>query len=212
MNCSLLSTTQMADETTDASNKEQLVIIFRYVDHELEVHEQLVGLYQLERTDAKTVVTVLKDVLTALNLDIHKLRGQCYDSARTMSAAKSGVAKQMLMEETLAFYTHCYGHALNLAASDTIKNIQILKNALDTTYEVCKLIKFSPKRDAAFQKLKAEIRPGSPGIQVLCPTHWTVRADALRSVLNNYSVLLELLAYVHMNNQKTVKSENTFKA
>ena len=66
--------TTMADETTDASNKEQLVIIFCYGDHEVEVHEKLVDPYQLERTDAKTVVTVLKDVLTALNLDIHKLR------------------------------------------------------------------------------------------------------------------------------------------
>lgn len=34
--------TVMADETTDASNKEQLVTIFRYVDSELLVHEEIV--------------------------------------------------------------------------------------------------------------------------------------------------------------------------
>ena len=27
---------------------------------------------------------------------------------------------------------------------------------------------------------------------MLCPTHWTVRADALKSVLDNYAVLQEL--------------------
>ena len=129
--------------------------------------------------------------MVALNLDIHRLRGQCYDGASTMSGAKSGVAKQILEEEPRAFYTHCYD-ALNLAASDTIKGVSVLKNAMDTTHELCKLIKFSPKRDAAFHKLKAELQPGTPGVRVLCPTRWTVRADALRSVLDNYAVLQEL--------------------
>ena len=46
-----------------------------------------------------------------------------------------------------------------------------------------KLIKFSPKCGAAFQKLKAEIQPGLPGIQVLSPIHCTVRPDALKSLL-----------------------------
>ena len=63
---------------------------------------------------------------------------------------------------------------MNLAAGDTIRGVSVLKNALDTTHEVVKLIKFLPKCDATFQKLKAEIQPGSPGVSVLCPTRWTV--------------------------------------
>ena len=85
-----------------------------------------------------------------------------------------------------------HGHALNLVASDTIKGVTVLKNAMDTTHELSKLIKFSPKRDAAFHKLKAEIQPGSPGVRVLCPTRWTVRADALKSVIDNYAILQDL--------------------
>ena len=34
----------------------------------------------------------------------------------------------------------------------------------------------------------------SPGIRVLCPTRWTVRAEALKSILDNLNVLLELWA------------------
>ena len=34
--------------------------------------------------------------------------------------------------------------------------------------------------------------PDTPGIRVLCPTWWTVRAEALQSILENYQVLLEL--------------------
>ena len=63
----------MADETTYASNKEQMVTVFRCVDDELKVHEEFVGLYQLDTTDAKTIVTAPKDVMVALNLDINQL-------------------------------------------------------------------------------------------------------------------------------------------
>ena len=55
-----------------------------------------------------------------------------------------------------------------------------------------KLIKHSPKRDALFTKLKKEFQPELPGMRVLCPTRWTVRADSLKSVLDNYLVLQEL--------------------
>ena len=32
----------------------------------------------------------------------------------------------------------------------------------------------------------------SPGVRVLCPTRWTVRADSMESIVRNYSVLQEL--------------------
>lgn len=44
-------------------------------------------------------------------------------------------------------------------------------------------------RDALLQKLKEELSVESPGIRVLCPTRWTVRAGALHSIQANYDVL-----------------------
>lgn len=32
----------------------------------------------------------------------------------------------------------------------------------------------------------------SPGIRVLCPTRWTVRAQVLKSIIDNFNVLCEL--------------------
>lgn len=80
-----------------------------------------------------------------------------------MRVARNGVAKQLSDKESRAAYTHCYGHALNLAATDSIKNSKIMKDALDVTYEVSKFIKFSPKRDVTFEKLKDSIAPDTPG-------------------------------------------------
>ena len=38
----------MIDETTDVANTEQVVLVFQWVNSELSVHEEFVGLYQTE--------------------------------------------------------------------------------------------------------------------------------------------------------------------
>ena len=108
-----------------------------------------------------------------------------------MAGARSGVAKKLSDDEPRAVYTHCYGHALNLACSDAIKQCKALKDALDITYEVTKLINMSPGRDTIFEQVNNTMAPDSPGIRLLCPTRWTVKADSLKSVLNNYEALTE---------------------
>ena len=67
-----------------------------------------------------------------------------------------------------------------------------MRDALDTMHEITKLIKKSPARDAIFKRLREEIGSGTPGIRVLCPTRWTVRAEALKSILDNFDILLKL--------------------
>jgi len=67
-----------------------------------------------------------------------------------------------------------------------------MKNALDLIFEVTKLVKYSPKRDVQFEKLRSELAPDTPGFHVLYPTKWTVRAVYFKSVLDNYIVLQKL--------------------
>ena len=185
--------TIMADETTDASNKEQVVIIFRYVDNnDVSVEEEFIGLYCIPSIELDTLVSILKDSLSRLNLPLSKVRGQCYDGASNMSGIKNGVATQICKEEPWAVCTHCYDHSLNFAAADVIKQSKVMKSALATTHEVTKLIKYSPRRDALFQNLKSGIAPDTLGIRVLCPTRWTVWANLLASILSNYTVMQEL--------------------
>ena len=43
----------MVDETTDTSNTEQMVVCLRFVDNNLKVHEEVVGLYSLESNSAQ---------------------------------------------------------------------------------------------------------------------------------------------------------------
>ena len=88
--------------------------------------------------------------------------------------------------------THCYGHALQLAVGDTIKAIKLTRGTLDAAFELNKLIKYSPKRERAFNRLREETTPGNSGYRTLCPTRWTVRAVSLQSILDNWDVFQDL--------------------
>ena len=100
--------------------------------------------------DAATLSTIIKDLFTEMNLCFGKLHGQCYDGASVMSGSKSGVAKRISEVERKAVFTHCYSHALNLAAGDALKQDKVMRDALDTNREITKLIKYSPCREVIF--------------------------------------------------------------
>ena len=110
-----------------------------------------------------------------------------------MMGRRKGVAKQILMEEPRALHTHCYGYALNLSCQDMICDVKHVKDALDVTFQLSKLLKYSAKRTAEYQCLKQELAPEQPRFRTLCPTRWIVTAASLTSILTNYQVLQECL-------------------
>ena len=75
-----------------------------------------------------------------------------------------------------------------------MKQSKPIKNALETTFEITKLIKHSPRREGIFKEIKgaSDALAGdnhSPGVCVVCPTRWTVHADSLASIICNYSAI-----------------------
>lgn len=179
----------VVDDTTDVSTTEQVVFVLRWVDDDLEPYEEFLGINQTASIDANTLVALVKDILIMFNIDMKSCRGQCYDGAANMAAVCAGVAKQILAVEPRPLYTHCYGHSLNLACQHTIREIKVLRNAIDMTLELPRLLKYSSKGNATYKKLKEELSPGEPGFRTLCPTRWTMRADFLARVEANYCVL-----------------------
>ena len=55
--------TIMVDKTTDLLNKEQVVLVFQWVNNDLVPHEEFVGLYQTDSITSSALVAVIKDVL-----------------------------------------------------------------------------------------------------------------------------------------------------
>ena len=53
-----------------------------------------------------------------------------------MRGTRVGVANRITDEETRTVFTHCYGHSINLAASDSVKRSKVIEDAFDTTHEI----------------------------------------------------------------------------
>jgi hypothetical protein len=126
--------------------------------------------------DSPSLLAAIKDMLLRMNLQLCHCRGQCYDGASNMSGSRNGVAAQITREENRALYLHCFTHSLNLAVSDTVKNSIVCRAALEIAFEVTKLVKYSPKREAAFDRIKSgnEEHSFAGRIRSFCPTRWTV--------------------------------------
>ena len=117
--------TIMIDEATDLANIEQVVLVIRSVKNNLTVTEDFIGLYKTESIESSSLVTIIRDALLRMNLKLKYCRGECYDGASNMTGVRNGVAKQLTDEEPQAIFIYCYGHALNHAVGDTVKNVNL---------------------------------------------------------------------------------------
>ena len=108
-----------------------------------------------------------------------------------MVGCKNGVATQLLAKEKRAVLTHCYGHALNLAVGDSMKQSKVCRDTLDTSYEISKLLRFFD-RIRVENHAEVDIGPKAVGIRAMCPTRWTVRGDAIESIIEHYDTLSQL--------------------
>ena len=102
---------QSCATSTHISNKEQLTICIRWVDKELEAHEDFLGFYNVPDIGAETIVLAIKDVLLKLQLSLVNCREQCYDGTSNMMGHKTGVAKRIQDLQQKAYPTHCHGHS-----------------------------------------------------------------------------------------------------
>lgn len=155
--------TIVVNESTGVSNHEQVVICIRWVSKTLMFMKTSLVFTKLIRLMlALWYIHVIKDIFLKLNLSLTRIRGQCYNGAASVAGIRPRMAKQFLDEEPRVVYTHCYGHALNLACDNAIKQCGLIKDALDITHELIKLLKNSPRRDACFETFKTEIAPDTP--------------------------------------------------
>ena len=106
------------------------------------------GLHSLDSTTAGTIVQTIQYILLRLSLQLEYCRGQSYDGESSMAGCKTGVATTFLRKQPLALYTHCYGHALNLAVQESVKANHVFRDTLDTGGDV----KIDHRKEKHFSK------------------------------------------------------------
>ena len=93
---------------------------------------------------------------------------------------------------------------LNLWLQDAARQIPLLRDALDTVRDIVKLINYSPKHKTLFsEKLHDHsVSCNSSDLKPLCPTRWTVRAEAIDAIIKQYTIITETLDEVYILPQR----------
>ena len=132
------------------------------------------------------------------NIDILKIRAQCYDGASNMAGKFRGVQALMRERSPHANYVHCKSHCLNLALIHS-SNIQCVRTMISTVQDISFMFDYSAKRLTAFvdelsrdASTKVEMEQRTK-LRTLCETRWSSRADALASFKHAFPVVVHAL-------------------
>ncbi len=192
------------DGTRDISGVEQEALCLRYVDTDLLVHEDFIGLYEITSTTGENLARIILDVLLRLNLPISGLRGQAYDGASNMAGKYSGAQAVIQRAQPLAPDIHCGAHCVHLITQQACSASSVVRNALDWIHDLGTFFGQSGKLKDKFKAIVAAEGEGPAlSIRPLCPTRWTVRSPAIRAVLSQYGMVLNALDEMAASNSES---------
>ncbi|AEE82778.1 putative protein [Arabidopsis thaliana] len=88
----------LVDESADASNKEQMTVVFRFVDKYGVVKERFIGVIHVKETSSLSLKSAIDSLFAKYGLSLKKLRGQGYDGASNMKGEFNGLRSLILKE------------------------------------------------------------------------------------------------------------------
>nr|XP_011468585.1 PREDICTED: zinc finger MYM-type protein 1-like [Fragaria vesca subsp. vesca] len=141
----------LVDESRDVSVKEQMAVIFRYVDKNGYVIESFIGIEHVESTTAMSLERAINALFSKHGLNITRLRGQGYDGASNMSGEFNGLKTLILKENSSTFYVHCFTHQLQLALVGVAKKHDIVGAFFISVVRVVNIVGASSKRRDIFR-------------------------------------------------------------
>ena len=186
----------MADEATDASNKEQLAICARYVEQDTQViEERFLGFTECDTgVTGEAIASRILQHLDTWQLPALQLRGQTYDGAGAMAGKKKGAATRILELYPKALYTHCAAHVLNLCIVKSC-SIPDIRNTMDAADSISRFFAYSPKRQLCLEKAIHDMSEGEhrKRLKSVCKTRWVERHEAFETFLDFFQPLVHCL-------------------
>lgn len=113
----------LVDESRDASIREQMAVIIRFLNIKGDILERLLAVKHVVNTTSASLKRSLDEVFATHGLSMSRLRGQGYDGASNMRGQLNGLKKLVLDENPHAFYVHCFAHQLQLVVVAVVKGI-----------------------------------------------------------------------------------------
>ena len=186
----------LTDEAADASVKEQMPLVLRFVDKDDYIREEFVGFIHCDTgTSGSALSEKILSTLAELKLDARLMRGQGYDGAGNMAGKNKGTAVLIQEQYLLAVYTHRASHVLNLCIMEATSTASV-RNMMNTLKEIYLFFHSSAKRQLKLGEFIDETSNQKHKLKNLCKTRWVERHEALHTFAELYNVIVQTLEHI----------------
>ena len=174
----------LADEVTDISNVQNLVIFIKYYDHEKGEAQtayidstDLLSFSETNLADSQTIHDCLINLISNLKLQLPNLKAFSSDGASAMTGFKGDINTELRERQSLKHLlnAHCVYHRLALACADSSDQLNFLKEFELTLTQLWAFFNNSPKRLNIYLKTAHKIH----NIETL---HGSKRKDVVKKV------------------------------
>ncbi|XP_059658681.1 uncharacterized protein LOC132305013 [Cornus florida] len=201
----------MIDESRDISTKEQMAVVFRYMDMDGNVIEHFIVVEHVTSTTALSLKMAIDELFCKHELSITRLRGQGYDGASNMQGEFNGLKTLILKENKCAFYVHCFAHQLQLALVKVAKSHVDVTTFFSYVANVVNVVGASCKRRDILHEKQAtmviealnngEIESGrglnqNTILKRASDTRWGSHYDTLISLISMFSSVIDVLEII----------------
>ena len=117
-----------------------------------------------------------------------------------MAGKTKGAAAPIMQQNSLALYTHCASHKLNLCVASSRK-VQSVKNMMGNVRVISDFFNNSPKRQQLLEAMIKEHLPDSRQSTLIdvCRTRWVKRIDGLSRFCKMHFSITEALSAIRDN-------------
>ncbi|RID58618.1 hypothetical protein BRARA_F01907 [Brassica rapa] len=134
----------LVDESADVSHKEQMGVVFRFVDKRGAIKERFIGVVHVKETSSLALKSAIHDLFARYGMSIKKVRGQGYDGTSNMRGEFNGLRSLVARENSSAYYVHFAKKHFDIA--DFFDMISTLLNVVGA----------SCKREDKFREIQRE--------------------------------------------------------
>ncbi|KAG7583845.1 Ribonuclease H-like superfamily [Arabidopsis suecica] len=201
----------LVDESADVSDKEQMAVVFRFVDKNGIVKERFMSITHVSETSATSLKSAIDGLFAKYGLSIKKVRGQGYDGASNMKGEFNGLKSLILRKCSLVYYVHCFAHQLQLVVvavakkhfnvGDFFDMISLLMNVVGGSCKRKDMIRESYRKKIQEEINNGEISTGTGlnqeiSLQRPGTTRWNSHYNTLLRLIQLFSCIVKVLEYI----------------
>ena len=162
----------IVDATPDVSHDEQHTFILRHLvlhGDKYSIQERFLGFVEESAKTGEGISQMMLGELKRHSIPIEDCRGQGYDNASNMSGRFKGVQQRIKDHNSLAVYSPCANHSLNLIGTDAVKSTIEFITFFGTVQSVYVLFSSSPGRWKILQKhIGCSLHAMSGMVKIIC--------------------------------------------